>query len=322
MADNISALQEQAEACRAKLDLDNAKGCYDNILEIDPENAKACREIAKICSLRGKLQEAIEKYVELLEIYEKAKDFKNALDVADLLKRIDPQNCVCRVHAIQIYKEMHDTSAAVKGYLELAGLYAELGEGDESVSLLKKAKEIDPSDLDITVAIAEFYMNQGQMSESANHFRAAAYAFLQKRDFEKAHQLFSRVKLLVPNDIELLLILGNLNYMLGRIDEAAIDFRKAFTLDLTNVDALMAYGCVQQIKGQYRDAKLAFTKILAVNTSDITVIEKLGEVEQLTDNEESRAEAIKNYLLAASAYEQMDDKDHAIRLYRRVLKLS
>ena len=96
--------------------------------------------------------------------------------------------------------------------------------------------------------------------------------------------------------------MGNLYYMLNRLDEAEVEYRRAFALDLNNVDALMAFGSVCQMKGNMRNALLAFDKILQINTSDIVALEKLGEINQTAGNTQ---EAIRNYLLAASANERM-----------------
>ena len=298
--------------------LDRALEAYEKVLSLDPNNGDACVGAARVYSFRGKIPETIKKYMELMRIYQESENYKQALDVAGWIRRIQPENDEARLNSIMIYQKMNDIESVVKASVELAGLYTELGRGEDSLSVLKKAQDYAPGDLAITMKLADISMSQGQINEAASYYRVAAEAYLQNKDFEKSLDAFRRIKVLIPNDIQLLLILGNLYYMLNRLDEAEVEYRRAFALDLNNVDALMAFGSVCQMKGNMRNALLAFDKILQINTSDIVALEKLGEINQTAGNTQ---EAIRNYLLAASANEQMDEPEHAIRLYQRVLKM-
>ena len=303
---------------KRRTELDDELDSFEKAFSEDPDNDAICFHLAGIYAIRGRISDVADSYLELMRIYQESGRYEQALEVAGLVRSVQPENDVVRLNSIAIYRSLKDVDAVVRMSIELSGIYTEIGRGEEAIGVLKRALKDAPSNLTLIMRLADICISLGHISDAASYYGKAAHAFLCKKDFEKALDAFRKVKVLVPNDVKMLLTLGNLYYSLNRLDEAAVEYRKAFTLNLDNVYALMAFGCVCQMKGSMRNALLAFDKILRINTSDMLAIEKIGEVHQSSGNFK---EAVGNYLIAASAYEQTDDPEHAARLYRRVLKM-
>ncbi|MDQ7822106.1 MAG: tetratricopeptide repeat protein [Candidatus Eremiobacteraeota bacterium] len=318
MSDELQALLREADTLFEQSEWDQAQEKFIKILQRDPQNEEACYKIARIYSIRGLISNVVNQYFQLMDILEAKGDLDQAVEFAQLIQMIQPENDKARLKIIMIHKKKGNIAEVVKQSLQLARLYVELGLSDQSIMLLQNAQEYAPNNLDIGLELAEMYMTHGHIQEAASQYRKIANAYLQKNNLEKAAEAFRRMKVIVSDDEQLLLTLGNIYVNLNRFNEAEAEYRAVLRLDLNNVEALMALGNVCQLKGQFRDAILAFNKILSINPQEVKAKEKLGELHQAQGN---HIESIKNYLSAAHIYQSIDETEKAIRIYQRVLTL-
>ncbi|MFP4497505.1 MAG: tetratricopeptide repeat protein [Vulcanimicrobiota bacterium] len=318
MPDNALALMNEAEEARKNKEWDLAIEKYNQVLEEDPQNEEACSKLAQMYAMRGLISEVIQQYFIMIDILEQKEEYDLAVEVAEWIMKLQPENDKARMKIILIYKEKGDMEEVVNQSLELARLYIELGQGDQSILLLKNAQEIAPDNLDIGLELAEIYISYGQIQEGTNQYRKIANAYLNQGNMEKAAEAFRRMKIIVSDDPQLLFTLGNLYMQLGKYDDAENEFRAILRLNLNHTEALMALGQVCQKKGQFRDAILAFSKIMSLDPQNEIAKERLGELYQAQG---ATGEAVKYYLQAASAHQYGDNVDKAIRLYQRVLKI-
>jgi len=318
MPEEIQVIMREAENFKAQREWDLAIEKYKEVLDLDPTNEEAVTRLAELYAIRGLISDVIEQYFKLMDILEQKEEYDLAVEVARWIMKIQPENDKARMKTILIYKKKGDLEEVVKQSLELARLYIELGQGDQSILLLKNAQEIAPDNLDIGLELAEMYISYGHIQEGTNQYRKIANAYLAKQDYEKAAEAFRRMKIVTPDDPQLSFTLGNLYMKLGKLDEAEAEFRAILRHNLNHTEALMALGNVCQKKGRFRDAILAFNKILSVNPQDEVAKEKLGELYQAQG---ATNEAVKHYLQAASTYQYNGQVDRAIALYQRVLSI-
>ncbi|MBM3463771.1 MAG: tetratricopeptide repeat protein [Armatimonadetes bacterium] len=316
--DDVGSLVREAELLFSQRDWDEALDKYAKIMVFDPQNEEACEKLARVYAIRGLISKVIETYFQLIDILEGKGELDLSIEVARWIMRLQPESDKARMRTIQIYMQKGDREEVMRQSLELARLYIELGQGEQSIDLLKNAQEMDPNNLEIGIELAEMYIRDGHIPEGAAQFRKIANIYLDQNNLEKAADAFKRLKLIQPDDPALLFTLGNVYVNLGRLNDAEAEFRSILRHDLNHLEALMSLGMVCQQKGQFRDAILAFNKILSINPQEISAKEKLGELYQAQGNSN---EAIKNYLSAAHSYQFVEEEDKAIRLYQRVVVL-
>ena len=216
MAESTMSLLHEADALMGQAQWDKALELYEKILAVEPENGEACVNASKIYSIRGRIPETVEKYILLMKINRKCGEYKMALENASWVLRLQPDNVDVRMLSIQIYKQLKDIKALVAEQVKLANIFLDLGKGEESIKLLKDAQEYAPSDLNITLQLADISMSHGQMSEAVKYYKIAANSYLQRKEFEQALSAFRRIKVMASNDEKLLMTLGNLYYILGK----------------------------------------------------------------------------------------------------------
>jgi len=318
MPEDVQGLMREAEAANARKEWDQAIELYQQVLEADPKNEESCSKLAELYAIRGLISNVIEQYFTLMDILEEKEEHELAVEVARWIMKLQPDNDKARMKIILIYKKKGDLEEVVKQSLQLARLYIELGQGDQSILLLKNAQEIAPDNLDIGLELAEMYISHGHIPEGTSQYKKIANAYLNTGNYEKAAEAFRRMKVVQPDDPQLMFTLGNLYMNLGKLNEAESEFRAILRLNLNHTEALMALGNVCQKKGQFRDAILAFNKILSVDQQNEIAKEKLGELYQAQG---ATSEAVKFYLQAANAYQYGEAVDRAIKLYQRVLTI-
>jgi len=308
----------EAESLIEERDWDAALEKLKRVLELDPENAEACERRAHAFAVRGMIKSVVQTYFRLMDILEARSDLDPAIEVAGWIQRLAPESDAARMRVIQILRKKGDHAEVVRRSRELARLYIELGQGDQSISLLKSAQEADPDNLEIGLELAEMFVSHGHIEEGAAQYRRVAAAFQEKGLVEKAAEAYRRMKVIVPDDPGVFYTLGMLFVTLGRFNEAEQEFRAILRHNLNHEEALLALGDVCQKKGQFRDAILAFNKILTINPQENSAKERLGELYQAQG---ISPEAVKHYLAAAHAWQQLEDHPRAIKLYQRVLAL-
>lgn len=318
MPEGVQDIIREAEAANVRKEWDQAIELYRQVLEADPKNEESCSKLAELYAIRGLISNVIEQYFTLMDILEEKDEHELAVEVARWIMKLQPDNDKARMKTILIYKKKGDLDEVVKQSLQLARLYIELGQGDQSILLLKNAQEIAPDNLDIGLELAEMYISHGHIPEGTAQYKKIANAFLNTGNYEKAAEAFRRMKVVQPDDPQLMFTLGNLYVNLGKLNEAESEFRAILRHDLNHTEALMALGNVCQRKGQFRDAILAFNKILSVDQQNEIAKEKLGELYQAQG---ATSEAVKFYLQAANAYQYGEAVDRAIKLYQRVLTI-
>ena len=318
MADDVRDLMREAESLIEERDWDAALEKLKRVLELDPENAKACERLAHAYAVRGMLKSVIQTHFQLMDILEARSELDSAIEVAGWIQRLEPESDVARMRVIQILRKKGDPAEVVRRSRELARLYIELGQGDQSILLLKNAQESDPENLEIGLELAEMFVSHGHIEEGAAQYRRVAVAFQEKGQIEKAAEAYRRMKVIIPDDPGVFFTLGKLFLSLGRFNEAEQEFRAILRHDLNHEEALLALGDVCQKKGQFRDAILAFNKILTINPHENSAKERLGELYQAQG---ISAEAVKHYLAAAHSWQQLEDHPRAVKLYQRVLAL-
>lgn len=161
-----------------------------------------------------------EYYTNLAEIYISAGAFDSATKTFESLIQIDSTDfnawySLARLHqftspskAIQIYNQMVERfGVSWEVSTQLTGLYRMMGKIDEAISEIKKLRAFDSGNIELTKALAEMYMTQGQNDSALVLYNeiielfpievetraALTHLYLLQHDYQKASSQFEFV---------------------------------------------------------------------------------------------------------------------------------
>lgn len=186
-----------------------------------------------------------------------------------------------------------------------------------SFAELKARAEANPGDADLAIEAARLAHLEGKAHEAIPLLHRAARSLMDE-DPEKAINVFVTLKSLGQPDAETHSSLALLYRQTGRLQEAEQEVRLLLRRDFNDTDALRMLGEIALEKGVPKDAVLAANKLLQIDPRNPEARELLGNAYLASEQPD---EAVKAYLMAALNFVSLQEKDEAVRIYRRVLEI-
>ena len=245
---DLHNIQGASNAALSKFD--KAIICYENILKIDPNSAKAYFNIAVMYDKLSLPENAL-------------KNYKNAI-------KIKPD-----------YADAHNN---------MGSAYKELGYLDRALNAYQKATSIQPNHAFAYNNMGNIYMTGKSFEKAIKAFEMATFfnpnyadafdslgiAYLNKKNITEAYKAFEQVLFINPNHVKGLLNMGNLHEVNAEYEKSIQFYSKAYMNDPENNELLalkvtqQAYICdIDKIKKYNSRIKHACTNKYHVRPFDI-----------------------------------------------------
>jgi tetratricopeptide (TPR) repeat protein len=244
-----------------------ALGLYKKILNINPHDADALFALGVINEERGLKIDAIKYYLSAADSLSKEGRKERLLEIYDKIVAISPSNIPFRVKVADIYMKEGLSIEASKEYFNIAKLYEEKGETENSIEYYEKALTAQPSNKEVILAITYLFEKMGNLDRAIEQIKEATSLF--------------------PQDIDIYFRCAEIYSTAGRFDEAREYISKVTEAEPTNIKAAWLLGDIY-IKEGYRDK--AWTKylpaldemILDMNSDDaIKLLESFKDVDPI-----------------------------------------
>ena len=209
---------------------------FGHAIRVTSRNAIAHMHVGVALAEKGRIDEAIEHYLEALEIVPNYDWAHQALGCA-LLQRREWEG---GIHHLREAVRLNPKSAVALS--NLGGALAAKGDFAEAEGYLRRAVEADPGDVQARYNLGHFLFQSGRFDEAAVHLRRAVY--LAPR-FGRAH-----------------CELGLSLVQLGRLDEAFGHLRAAVRLDPKNPAARYAVANLLLDRGETSRAASEYRRVL------------------------------------------------------------
>jgi tetratricopeptide (TPR) repeat protein len=242
---------------------EQALGCYDEALAIDPRHASALHNKGESLDALGRPEEALLCYDQVLAIDPRRTDALNGKGNA-LAKLGRPGDAIaCFAHALDI-----DPRNAMALYNSGIACHA-VGMNDDALKLFDRALAIDPR-------YSKAWYNKGAILHT-----------LGRRD--EALKCFDQVVAIDPRDTKAWFNKGVISEALGRRDEALKCFDKALAIDPQDTNAWNNKGNVLANLGRKEEAVSCYDKALAIDSRDARVLSNKGNLlDSLGRSDEAR----------------------------------
>jgi tetratricopeptide (TPR) repeat protein len=164
----VGAYAEVARSYRIRGFRQKAIAAYEQVLRIQPGDARMHNETAEQYAEAGHVADALRHFKSAGELYWKADDRRAALVAFARVVELAPNDLPLRKQLAELYTAAGMHGDAVREYMELAASYLHVGDPLRSLSVLKVCYKSQPDNTDLLTVMAKAFRDAGY------HDRAAA----------------------------------------------------------------------------------------------------------------------------------------------------
>lgn len=309
-AEGLRFLSQLLEYYIRRNDTSKAVATCRKILKLSPQDVATRIKLAALLERSKKESEALQCYLEALELYRKAQATQQALECLDHIVKLDPENLDAWVQLADLATRARQLKVATPAFLKAAKLARKAGQENRWAELVERAYSLDPAD------------EAGRV--------AAAEVFLKTNRATKAIPLLERMRQSKPDDMALgeflaraYLSTGNyekaepLCWKLYQADPAAVELPVKLVDGLVQTgETQKALSILQQMKTQLfkQDKRNEFLKLMEkiyeADESNLAVLETLTSVYDEMNKEEGLRRCLSrlfNLYLGSEQYRKAGD---------------
>lgn len=176
---SIYALRQHARAAREQRMLDTAINSLEHARKIKPDNLKAIRELGRVYMQNGDVREAQMCFQKLLAESREDKEAAKAL------------------------QDLAAMGTIIKGDWEDTESYRGKIKDVEFARTAERETRLVKSEDDVDALVRDRERKLAEQPEKLDHYKSLADLYIQKKEFDKAIQLFDRAITLAPADVDL-----------------------------------------------------------------------------------------------------------------------
>lgn len=357
-SEQVNALRELGEIYM-KLDrTEEAVKAFRSIIDIRPDDTRARVQYIDLYSRIGPEQELVDDYLKLIEIFIKHKATAEATRIFEKLIQITPEDPDIKEKFIRFLLQNKDYTKAFKEMLFLSSLYVDSGELKKASRLLGEAVRIAPEDPIVHLQLAETYVLMNAKGMAVQEFKKAANFFEKIKNEEKSFEIYERIIIIDPYNLEVRQVfierlkktdriddivahstkLADLYIERGLLDLAENVYRDIIKIQPDNieiwnfliqthlqigleedlVDDYLSLGDLYLSKGMLKEALVQYKKVIEADPDNVEVRRKYIDTYLQIGLEH---DLIDDYLELADALMNRQQIEEAIRLYSHVMSL-
>ena len=218
--DKVKAMRN-AERFLSQGKIRAAIGEYKRIVENDPKDYSTLNTLGDLYVKNSESDEAVGCYTKVAEHFSKQGFAQKAIAIYNKISRIKPNSSDVSAKLAKLYQMKGSFAEARSHYVQLAEQYQRKGQKTEALEIWKQIAELDPSNTEVYLKIAEFCWQDGNKEEAAKAFTEAGIRLANQNQLESASTAFSRALEVRPYDLNALNGFVNTQVKLGYADEAA-----------------------------------------------------------------------------------------------------
>ncbi len=280
---------------------------YQKALELNPKLAAACRNLARVFTQIGKIEQATSYWLQAIELNAQglqAKEYFHLGQNLSIQGKIT-QAITCYRRAIQLQPTLIDT------YLHLGKLLTKAGEASQALLCYQEGIKHNPQNYQLYFNLGLCFSQQNNWQPAINCYRQALQ--IKSDSWEALHNLgaalshqqlrseamvvYRRAIKLKPDAPWSYNDLGSLLLQAHRPEEAIAVLKKAISLQADFADAYYNLGDALTQVGQWRSAATAYQAAAKIQADLPSLHQKLGHV-WFRQSEQDRQTAL-NHLMQA-----------------------
>lgn len=194
---------------------------YQRITEADPSDFSALNTVGELYARLDMKSEAVACYRRVAEHYREQGFTLKAVAMYKKLTRFGADDHETALSLARLYEQQGLMAEARAQYVAAADALARRGDAREALEVLRRIADLDPSNTQVRLRLAESYAAAGLPDFAAEAYTLAGERLASRREFEQALDAFTKALALLPASHPALAGLLAAHTALGTADEAA-----------------------------------------------------------------------------------------------------
>jgi tetratricopeptide (TPR) repeat protein len=185
-----------------KIVQDPQEKALQNLLALEaehPDDLRIRQQTAELYYKRGHLEEALSKFWEIAESYEKQDFVLKAIDTYKNILKIKPDMVEINLRLTSLYLKVDMKTEAANQFRIAINYYARAGFANKTLALAQQLVELDPSP-ENRAKLAEIYQSGGMTDEAVKQYELLAKDFRARKNYDKLLHFYELILPHRPNN--------------------------------------------------------------------------------------------------------------------------
>ncbi len=233
---------------------------YAKIVEHDPKDYTTLNILGDLYIKTDSQDKAISCFSRVADHYSKQGFAQKAIAVYKKVLKLEPNSIEISSKLAPLYQLKGSILEAKEHYTIIANHYQETGKKVDALNIWKRIAELDPTNNEIYLKLAEGYLEENQREEAGNAFVEAGLRSQKSGKYENAATAFLGALEIKPNDFTALKGYVNAQLKVGNAEEAVEWLQKIRKDNIYNTELLLLLtDCYIEINNPHEAEKTVIT---------------------------------------------------------------
>ena len=233
---------------------------YSKIVEHDPKDYTTLNILGDLYIKTDSQDKAISCFSRVADHYSKQGFAQKAIAVYKKVLKLEPNSIEISSKLAPLYQLKGSVLEAKEHYTIIANHYQETGKKVDALNIWKRIAELDPTNNEIYLKLAEGYLEENQREEAGNAFVEAGLRSQKSGNYENAATAFLGALEIKPNDFTALKGYVNAQLKVGNAEEAVEWLQKIRKENIYNTELLLLLtDCYLEIDNPHEAEKTVIT---------------------------------------------------------------
>ncbi len=270
-------ISKSAHAFAAKGQIDKAIQEWEKLLK-ESHDGNIYNVVGDLYLKKGYIPSAVENFTMAAAIFREEGFYLKAIALYKKILNLSPKEVDAIISLAELNAEKGLIGNANENYLVAAEIYMKDGATEKALGIYQEIVKISPSNLKIRLKIADMYLKIDLNSEATDEYQKIAGDYLEKKDYEKAQELYLRVIGIKPQNVIPYIGLSKIAENSGEIKQAYEYLNKAISITPDDSEALFNYARLSIETDNVEDAKKSLSRLVEIDPDNIKHKKLLGTI--------------------------------------------
>ena len=275
---------EQAERSVKRGKLQEAINEYLKLLDFDAQDVNVRNLLSDLYLRANQKDRAIEEMYKVASYYEGRGMYSQSMAVYKKINKLNPGNIESSMKLADLYYTQGFLSEAKAEYSKIARGLMKNHRTKEAIFLYEKLLKLDRKDVQTCLTLADLYTRGGEVDKAVDRLNDVAEFRIRDNSLKEAHEILKRAQKIKAEDSRTFSNLVSILKKEKKTKEARKLIDEVLQKKKEDVTALRLLGNLHFDEGDFERAEVVFSQVIALRSKDVEARVKLGRISIFKDN--------------------------------------